>query len=480
MFIEMLRSQIAALTTTRDAALARMDEIAATITADETRSEADDAEAEELTKLEDEARTANDSIAEKAAKLAELEAIRDAQEPTSSAPAEARSQRRSGGDDPFDIELRNAPRTDEVRRDIRNRAMRAVEQAEDLNDEQRGQVDKLIRDPKVNRGGALERHIIATGRPAYRSAWSKLMRDVKHFTPEESAALEEVRAINITTDSEGGYLMPYTLDPTIVLVNAGRTNPMRQLATVRSVTTDNWHGVTTGGVTASWDAESEEVSDDSPTFSPTTLDVKEGRAFVPYTVESEEDFAGLVSDVTMLVGDAFDALEASGFATGTGTGKEPQGIITGLVAASSTVTTASAGTLALGDLEAASDAIPDRYDSAAVWLVHRGIITAIRNLASTNDPYSFLTNGDVPKLLDRARYKYSALDGEVATGKNIAVVGDIQSCYRIHDRIGVTMERVPHLFGTNGRPTGERGFFARKRVGAGVVNASAARVLVVG
>jgi HK97 family phage major capsid protein len=76
-------------------------------------------------------------------------------------------------------------------------------------------------------------------------------------------------------------------------------------------------------------------------------------------------------------------------------------------------------------------------------------------------------------------HKYSALDSSVATGNEIAVAGDIAACYRIHDRLGTTVERVQHLFGANRRPTGERGWFARKRVGAGVVNANAARVLQV-
>ena len=73
MFITMLRNQIAALTETRDAALARMDEIAAAIEADETRSSATDDEAAEVATLETEARAAQAEIVEKQARLAELE-----------------------------------------------------------------------------------------------------------------------------------------------------------------------------------------------------------------------------------------------------------------------------------------------------------------------------------------------------------------------------------------------------------------------
>jgi HK97 family phage major capsid protein len=71
------------------------------------------------------------------------------------------------------------------------------------------------------------------------------------------------------------------------------------------------------------------------------------------------------------------------------------------------------------------------------------------------------------------------MDGVInAAAENyIMVYGDIGQAYRINDRIGMSIELVPHLFGVNRRPTGERGWFARWRVGAGIVNGAAARVL---
>ena len=68
--------------------------------------------------------------------------------------------------------------------------------------------------------------------------------------------------------------------------------------------------------------------------------------------------------------------------------------------------------------------------------------------------------------------------GGTVAGTAIAY-GDIASAYRIIDRIGATVEVIPHIFGTvAGRPTGQRGVFYYARVGGSVTVPNALRVLV--
>lgn len=475
-FIDHLRAELDDLYEQRDSKTAELDAFADVLEG-EKRNATDD-EDELVTLAVDDLRSINDTIAAKESRVAELEKIK---EQRASTPAVTRRAHKRVADDPYDIELRTAPRTPEMSREIEDRALKALDQEPRLTDAQKEVVDANLRNRGLNLHGALARHILVTGRPEYRTGFAKAVRmnqTATYFTPEEAAAFDEVRAINITTDGDGGYLMPFTLDPTVVLVNNGRTNPMRMLATVRTVATDNWQGVHSAGITASWDAESAEVSDDSPAFTQPSISVHSLKAFIPFTVEAEDDFDGLSQDATVMFNDAVDEREAVGFATGTGTG-QPQGIVTGLVAAGSIVTSATTDVYARADLFAASDAVPDRYDADGVWLMNRAIISLTRDLGVDDDPIRHIGGGAPPELLDRPLYKYSALDGTInATQDNyIAVVGDVGRCYRINDRIGLTVERVPMLFGANGRPTGERGWFARKRLGAGVVNASAARVL---
>lgn len=471
-FLDQARAQHDALVDARDAKVAELDTLAALLET-EKRS-ADEAEDALVAATLDEVRDLKEQIAAKAKQIADLEAVEAERANT---PGVTRKRLKAVADDPYGIELRTAPRTPEIRQEIESRAHKALENESSLTTDQKNHIDEMLRNRGVNVHGALSRHIIATGRPAYRSAFAKLVRmeGAPYLTAEEAAALDEVRAINITTDGQGGYLMPFTLDPTVILVNDGRTNPVRQLATVRTTMTDNWQGVNTAGITASWDAESEEVSDDSPTFTQPSIQIHSIKAFIPFTVEAEDDFDGLAQDATMMFNDTVDELEATAFATGTGTG-EPFGLVTALVAAGSVVS--GGATYDRPDLYAVSDAVPDRYDPGAVWLMHRAIISLTRELGVDDDPVRHIGGGAPPELLDRPLYKYSKLDGVIATGNNyIAFVGDLAQCYRINDRIGLAVERVPMLFGANGRPTGERGWFARKRLGANVVNASAGRLL---
>jgi HK97 family phage major capsid protein len=54
------------------------------------------------------------------------------------------------------------------------------------------------------------------------------------------------------------------------------------------------------------------------------------------------------------------------------------------------------------------------------------------------------------------------------------IYGDF-SRYLIVDRVGLTVETIPHLFGASQRPTGQRGLYAYWRNGAKVLDANAFR-----
>jgi HK97 family phage major capsid protein len=69
---------------------------------------------------------------------------------------------------------------------------------------------------------------------------------------------------------------------------------MRQYAKTVTLTEGNvWHGVTTAGVTASWDGELAEVSDDSPAVATASITVYKAQGFVQASVEAFQDIAGL-------------------------------------------------------------------------------------------------------------------------------------------------------------------------------------------
>jgi len=111
-------------------------------------------------------------------------------------------------------------------------------------------------------------HILTVGNPAYRSAYRKVMRMERpdlalHFLEgEESAAM---RASMALASSNGGYLLPFELDPTIILTNTGTSNQIRSISRVVQTTQNVYHLVASAGVNMEWTAEAAEATDASPT-----------------------------------------------------------------------------------------------------------------------------------------------------------------------------------------------------------------------
>ena len=69
------------------------------------------------------------------------------------------------------------------------------------------------------------------------------------------------------------------------------------------------------------------------------------------------------------------------------------------------------------------------------------------------------------------------MDNTIAANKNLLVYGDF-SQYVITQRVGSSLELIPHLFGANRRPTGQRGAWLWARYGADSINDAAFSMLV--
>jgi HK97 family phage major capsid protein len=64
---------------------------------------------------------------------------------------------------------------------------------------------------------------------------------------------------------------------------------------------------------------------------------------------------------------------------------------------------------------------------------------------------------------------------DASATKLLLAYGDLAQY--VVDRVGTTIDLVPHLFGANRRPTGQRGFFMWLRTGGDLVVPDAVRVL---
>ncbi|WP_426568098.1 phage major capsid protein [Streptomyces canus] len=379
---------------------------------------------------------------------------------------------------PWDLsEVRTFGRSkDAVGQELRSRALCAIEKMSGANDRVRSVATGIL-ERWDDSDSTIAKLCLATSSPEYLRAWSKMARGHGHLiSPEERTALE--RAMSLT-DSAGGYLVPFQLDPTVIITANGSTNQIRQIARQVVATGDVWNGVSSGAVSWSWDAEGAEVSDDSTTFAQPTVPVYKAAGFVPISIEALEDEANVTQEVARLLAFGRDVLEAAAFATGSGAG-QPTGIVTALTGTSSVVTSTTTDTFAAADIYKVDNALPARYRGMASWLANRGVYNLVRQFDTQGGAQMWeRISADVPaELLGRPVYESEDMDGVVnATQDNyLAVYGDFSN-YVIADRVGMTVEFIPHLVGSNRRPTGQRGWYAYYRVGADSVNDGAFRML---
>jgi HK97 family phage major capsid protein len=373
---------------------------------------------------------------------------------------------------------------------VRDRALRTIERAESS-----GQLPDYAAERAtalINQGGSTERGLAArwaaaAGDESYLSAFAKLVSDPTRghllWTGREQEAYRAAAGVQAelersmsTTGNAGGYMIPLTLDPAILLTSAGSINPLRRISRVEQTVTNAWQGVSSAGVTAEWKTEASEVADASPALGNPSVPVYFGDAFVPYSFEVGQDATNFLEELRTVLLDGAEQLMATAYTTGTGSG-QPTGIIQALVGGSSVVNSAVTDTFASQDVFAVQNALPPRFSSRAQWCANIAIINKIRTFETTNGSrlYPELADG---MLLGKPVNELSNMDGTLtASAENyLLLYGDFTN-FLIVDRIGTTLELIPNLIGTNRRPTGQRGALLWFRTGADSLVDNAFRLL---
>lgn len=434
------------------------------------RSEALVNEAEELRKARIEAKERTDRIAE--------------------AHAKAKAENRDVAANPFQVMKKVDPYETDMRTlDTGQQAdaARAIldrPEARHLDADMKAKTDTLI----GSLGSRMSRHIVSTSRPAYRSAFAKYISGREGLLTNEERmavqAVEESRTPLALADANGGYAVPALLDPSVIFTGSGVANPMRQVARIVTGIDDTWRGVTSAGITASWDSETIEVSEDGPTLGQATVVSHKASAFVPFSVEIEGDWTGLATEMSMLFAEAKDTLETAAFATGSGSVDVPSGILTDLFAASGTVGVlpTTDGQFGAVDVRALFGSLGPRYRPQASFMSSIDAMNEVRGFDTSGglsnqtvdltQPYNFA-------VLGRPYYENSGFPDFTGTtgAANILVVGDFRN-FVIFDRIGSRVEFIPHLLGSTRRPNGTRGLYFWWRVGSKTVNTNAFRLLL--
>lgn len=370
--------------------------------------------------------------------------------------------------------------------EARDLALRELDKRETTMHLRPDQLEHVER--QVRRNTDIARRLIVTETEHYRTAWQKLVTNpnaAMSLSEDERHAIqawEEYRAMSEGTTSAGGFGIPVFIDPSIILTAQGSGNPFLQIARQVQVNTNAWKGVSSAGVSWSFDAESSAVSDDSPTLAQPSVSVFMARGFIPYSIELGQDYPGFADEMAMLLGEGYDELLVDKFSRGTGSG-EPLGIITALDAdTTDEVRLTTAGALGEVDIYKVWAALPQRFRTNASWMMSVGVNNAIRRMGTAQVYHASTINLQqewIDRLMNRRVFESTYFPDVVATTgpTNQIVVGDFNN-YILARRGGMSVELVPTLFDvTNNRPTGQRGWFAYARIGGGLASSQGFRLL---
>ena len=299
-----------------------------------------------------------------------------------------------------------------------------------------------------------------------KNIWNAMRR--KQMTPEM------VNALQIGTDSEGGYLVPDEYEKTLVEA-LEEENIFRKLAHVISTSSgDRKIPVVASKGSASWVDEEGTIPDSDDAFNQVSIGAYKLGTLIKVSNELLNDSVfNLESYISKEFARRIGSKEEDAFFNGNGTGK-PVGIFNATGGAEVGVTAASATAITADEIIDLFYSLKAPYRKNAVWILNDSTIKAIRKLKDNNGNYLWqpsLTAGAPDTILGRPVYTSSYVPTIAAGAKTIAF-GDF-SYYWIADRAGRNFKKLTELYAAND----QTGFVATQRVDGKLILPEAIKVL---
>lgn len=284
-----------------------------------------------------------------------------------------------------------------------------------------------------------------------------------------------VNALQIGTDSEGGYLVPDEYERTLVEALEDE-NIFRQLAKVIQTSSgDRKIPVVATKGTASWIDEEGAIPESDDSFGQVSIGAYKLGTMIKVSDELLNDSVfDLESYISREFARRIGAKEEEAFFTGDGKGK-PLGVLAATGGAQTGVTAASATAITADELMDLFYALKAPYRKKAVWVLNDSTIKTVRKLKDNNGQYLWqpsLVAGTPDTILGRP-VKTSAYMPAIAAGAKTVAFGDF-TYYWIADRQGRSFKRLSELFAA----TGQVGFLATQRVDGKLILPEAIQVLV--
>ena len=283
-----------------------------------------------------------------------------------------------------------------------------------------------------------------------------------------------VNALQVGTDSEGGYLVPDEFERQLIEA-LEEENIFRQIANVITTASgDRKIPVVASKGSASWVDEEGSYTESDDEFTQVSIGAHKLGTLIKVSEELLHDSAFdleayIAKEFARRMGDK----EQAAFVSGDGSGK-PLGILASSGGAHVGVTAAAKTAVTADEIIDLFYSLRAPYRKKAVWLMNDDTIKAIRKLKDGNGNYLWqpaLTSDAPDTILGRPVMACEDMP-TIEAGAKVVAFGDF-SYYWIGDRQAKSFQRLNELYAANG----QIGFRGSARVDGKLILAEAIQVL---
>jgi len=281
-------------------------------------------------------------------------------------------------------------------------------------------------------------------------------------------------ALQIGTDSEGGYLVPDEFERTLI-ESLQEENIFRTMAKVITTSSgDRKIPVVATKGTAFWVDEEGAIPESDDSFGQVSIGAYKLATMIKVSEELLNDNVfNLESYIAKEFARRIGSKEEEAFFIGDGTGK-PTGIFNATGGAQLGVTAASATAITVDEVMDLFYSLRSPYRKNAIFVMNDSTVKAIRKLKDGNGQYIWqpsIQAGQPDTILNRP-VKTSAYVPTIASASKSIAFGDF-GYYWVADRQGRSFQRLNELFAV----TGQVGFRATQRVDGKLILPEAIKVL---
>lgn len=346
------------------------------------------------------------------------------------------------------------------------------------------EIDRLEKQEALDRELSKPLNTPLTGKPIFQGMESKGGRASAEYQKafwnamrtRSGEGLDPVikNALQIGTDTEGGYLVPDEFERTLIEA-LDEENIFRKLANVISTSSgDRKIPVVASKGTASWIDEEGAIPESDDSFGQVSIGAYKLGTMIKVSEELLNDSVfNLENYIAREFARRIGNKEEDAFFTGDGSGK-PTGILAATGGAQIGVTAASATAISIDEILDLFYSLKSPYRNKSVFVMNDATIKAIRKLKDDQGQYIWqpsLQAGTPDTILNRPVYTSSYVPTIAASAKSI-IFGDF-GYYWVADRQGRVFKRLNELYAA----TGQVGFVATQRVDGKLILPEAIKVL---